>query len=159
MAALNQAKIINDLEQIIAKSKENFIYDFLSAYGTPKATINRLKMGDTQRSVASVPGDVAVPQKLYFRPVAQDISVADAMDEILTLPALKQHKIRFVLVTDFVTGMAYDLKVKDGTEFDFAELKLNYPDLVPATSARGEKYVRSAPNDTPNDNLLKLPRS
>jgi len=34
-----------------------------------------------------------------------------------------------------------------------------YPNLVPATSARGEKYVRSEPNDTPNDNLLKLPRS
>ena len=33
-----------------------------------------------------------------------------------------------------------------------------YPDLIPATSSNGEKYVRSAPNDTPNDNLLKLPR-
>ncbi len=54
MAALNQAKIINSLEQITPESKEDFIYEFLSAYGTPKATINRLKMGDTQRSVASV---------------------------------------------------------------------------------------------------------
>ncbi len=33
-----------------------------------------------------------------------------------------------------------------------------YPDLVPATSSRNEKYVRSESNDTPNDNLLKLPR-
>ena len=33
-----------------------------------------------------------------------------------------------------------------------------YPYVVPATSSRGEKYVRSEPNDTPNDNLLKLPR-
>lgn len=33
-----------------------------------------------------------------------------------------------------------------------------YPYLVPATSSRGEKYVRSEPNDTQNDNLLKLPR-
>ncbi len=33
-----------------------------------------------------------------------------------------------------------------------------YPDLVPALSSNGEKYVRSEPNDTPNDNLLKLPR-
>ncbi|WPX40995.1 DUF3892 domain-containing protein [Akkermansia sp. N21116] len=33
----------------------------------------------------------------------------------------------------------------------------DYPKLIAATSARGEKYVRSAPNDTPNDNLLKLP--
>lgn len=33
-----------------------------------------------------------------------------------------------------------------------------YPDVVPALSSRGEKYVRSEPNDTIRDNLLKLPR-
>jgi hypothetical protein len=33
-----------------------------------------------------------------------------------------------------------------------------YPDLVPATSYKGEKYVRSEPNDTIYDNLLKLPQ-
>ena len=33
-----------------------------------------------------------------------------------------------------------------------------YPYLIPATSIRGVKYVRSEANDTPHDNLLKLPR-
>lgn len=33
-----------------------------------------------------------------------------------------------------------------------------YPYVIPATSPRGEKYVRSEANDTPDDNLLKLPR-
>lgn len=33
-----------------------------------------------------------------------------------------------------------------------------YPNLIYATSSRGEKYVRSVADDTPNDNLLKLPR-
>lgn len=33
-----------------------------------------------------------------------------------------------------------------------------YPDLVPALSKYGEKYVRSEPNDTESDNLLKLPQ-
>lgn len=33
-----------------------------------------------------------------------------------------------------------------------------YPNLVPATSARGEKYVRSTPNGYQHDNLLDLPR-
>ena len=33
-----------------------------------------------------------------------------------------------------------------------------YPYLLPAKSSRGEKYVRSEPNDTPKDNLLNLPR-
>lgn len=35
-----------------------------------------------------------------------------------------------------------------------------YPNVVPATSSAPnyEKYVRSEPNDTTSDNLLKLPR-
>jgi len=33
-----------------------------------------------------------------------------------------------------------------------------YPDLIPAMSKYYEKYVRSEPNDTENDNLLKLPK-
>lgn len=34
----------------------------------------------------------------------------------------------------------------------------SFPYLVARTSKNGEKYVASEPNDTPNDNLLKLPR-
>lgn len=33
-----------------------------------------------------------------------------------------------------------------------------YPPVIPATSFRGEKFVRSSPNDYVEDNLLNLPR-
>ena len=33
-----------------------------------------------------------------------------------------------------------------------------YPDVVPALSSRGEKYVRSAPDAYGDDDLLDLPR-
>lgn len=33
-----------------------------------------------------------------------------------------------------------------------------FPNCIPATSANGEKYVRSTPNGTEHDNLLRLPR-
>ena len=33
-----------------------------------------------------------------------------------------------------------------------------YPDVIPATSSKGEKYVRSSPNGSTHDNLLELPR-
>ena len=33
-----------------------------------------------------------------------------------------------------------------------------FPEIVPALSSRGEKYVRSEPNDSIFDNLLRLPR-
>ena len=33
-----------------------------------------------------------------------------------------------------------------------------YPNVVPAISTKGEKYVRSSPNNSERDNLLSLPR-
>lgn len=52
------------------------------------------------------------------------------------------------------------------TIYDYLRLSPNsiqvnidpYPMLMPALSRNGEKYVKSAPNDTTADNLLKLPR-
>lgn len=40
------------------------------------------------------------------------------------------------------------IKVKRGIE----------PYIIPALSYKNEKYVRSEPNDTPNDNLINLPK-
>lgn len=69
MASLNQAKIIKALETIIKGSGEDFIWEFLKAYGTPAATIKRMRIGDTQRNLARIDGDLAIAQKLYFRAV------------------------------------------------------------------------------------------
>lgn len=52
------------------------------------------------------------------------------------------------VVYDLVKQYPNTIKVKD-----------NYgPYVIPAISRNLEKYVRSAPNDTIYDNLLKLPR-
>lgn len=49
---------------------------------------------------------------------------------------------------DFIEKNPDSIRVKLGEQ----------PYLIPAISSRGEKYVRSEPNDTTNDNLLKLPK-
>ena len=101
MASLNQAKIIKALESIVNGSSENFIWDFLRAYGTPAATIKRMRIGDSQRNVARIDGDLAIAQKLYFRAVKDGSSLFDALQEIKALPLLEANRIRFILVTDF----------------------------------------------------------
>lgn len=55
---------------------------------------------------------------------------------------------------------------KKGAIYDYLKenpntIKVNIspcPYLTPILSSKGEKYVRSEPNDTTRDNLLKLPR-
>lgn len=144
MASLNHAKITNALDAIVAKcDKTSFFFDFLLAYGTPKTTISRIQAGDAQRNLATIQGDIAIPQKMYFRAVQAGSSVADALAEIRALPVLEKGKIRFVLVTDFVTVAAYDKKVDDTVLFDFAELTLNYDFFLPLTG-KFEKPIEHA---------------
>ena len=69
MATLNPAKIIKSLEKIVKNPQEDFIWEFLKTYGTPQATIKRLRLGDSQRNVARISDDIGVNQKLYFRSV------------------------------------------------------------------------------------------
>lgn len=149
MAVLNQAKIIKTLEKIIKIPQEDFIWEFLKAYGTPQATIKRLRLGDTQRNVARISGDLGVNQKLYFRPVKVGTSLFDAIQEIKKLSVLETNKIRFILATDFQSVMAYDRKVDDSTEFPFEEFPVNYEFFLPMTGLYEKAIVYAEhPADT-----------
>ena len=133
MAALNQAKIIKELEKMVTAPNDNFIFSFLSAYGTPKATIKLLQMGDPQRNVAKTDGDIALSRQIYFHPVTNGSSLEQAFEDILALPVIEQQKIRFILVTDYTTVIAYDRTVKDQTTFDYSDFKTNYEFFLPLT--------------------------
>lgn len=66
----------------------------------------------------------------------------------------------------YVTGCTNEQFFKKESLHDYLKKNPNsiqvniypYPNLIPATSANNEKYVKSASNNTTKDNLLKLPR-
>ena len=131
--ALNQAKVMKDLEGVISGDKGDFIWGFLKAYKTPPVTIKRIRSGDSQRNAAKIDGDIAISQKIYFRAVEQGISLEKTVEEIRTLPVFESEKIRFILVTDYHSVYAYDKKVQDYADFDFSELPVNYEFFLPLT--------------------------
>lgn len=47
------------------KNYDNFIYDFLSVYDIPKATITKLKKGIN--NLSDVAGEVYLKNKLYYK--------------------------------------------------------------------------------------------
>ena len=67
----------------------------------------------------------------------------------------------------YIEGCTNPGYFKKATLYDYLKSNPNsiyvdispYPYLMPALSSHNEKYVRSEPNDTPTDNLLRLPRS
>lgn len=54
-------------------------------------------------------------------------------EDTLALPVIEQRKIRFILVTDYTTVIAYDRTVKDQTTFDYSDFKTNYEFFLPLT--------------------------
>lgn len=70
------------------------------------------------------------------------------IDSIYLTGAKEEKFYKKAALYDYLKENPNTIKVKKGAE----------PYVIPALSSNNEKYVRSEPNDTVNDNLLKLPR-
>ncbi len=149
MAALNQAKIIKGLEALTANlRKESFFLDFLSIYGTPKATLKAIAAGNKSRNIAMADGDVGLTKKIYCRALTSG-DVGEALEALLHVEALKAHKIRFFVVTDFEKLAAYDARIDDSLEIDLADLRGSYDFFLPLTGQYEKPVAYSAhPADT-----------
>lgn len=84
---------------------------------------------------------------------------------------MKSGKEKSNLLTEidtiYLEGVKENKFYEKGTVHDFIvknpqiPIQVNispYPELIATTSSNREKYVRSKANNTPDDNLLKLPR-
>lgn len=140
MSTLNHAKVIQGVEKALEGKHEEFIFAFLKAYGISAATLERLKLGDRSRNLATVSGDVALSRSIYFRAVAAHADLAQHRTEICASSVFRVNRIRFILVTDFQTVSAYDSKVDDTLFCELTDLKDNYDFFLPLTG-KYEKAV------------------
>jgi hypothetical protein len=118
---MNLEQIENNLKELVSNlDKENFIYDFLLAYGLPKSSINRLKKGDYNKSKND--GEIIWAKKVYFKTVLENNDVHDIIDEISKTKEIEKNKIRFIIVTDFKTFLSKDLKTSDTLDIELLRL-------------------------------------
>lgn len=129
--AVNQGTILILLEQACLKlNPDEFIYQFMDAYGFPKSTVTRLRNSDDDRNVGEG-SDIGVKKKLYFKRVSQGADVGEAADALKTSDAVTRNDIRFVIATDFKTLVAYDLKADERLEVAIDELHKDYGFFLP----------------------------
>ncbi len=140
MRSLNHAKVIQGLEKALEGKHEEFIFEFLKAYGTSSATLKRLRLGDSSRNLATIPGDIATSRDIYFRAVKAPCDLSQQLSEIRASTVFCANRIRFAMVTDFETVLAYDGRVDDTLSCEFADLKANYDFFLPLTG-KYEKAV------------------
>ncbi|MGM0553270.1 MAG: DNA methyltransferase [Pseudomonadota bacterium] len=129
--AINQAKIMEGLEEAVTGADDSFIYRFLDLYGFPRATLTHLRQGSGNRNVASEPGAVALRNNLYFLPVGAGDDVHAVHDELLNSGRLESNNIRFTLVTDFRSVVGYDRRLEDRLDCDYTDLHRNYGFYLP----------------------------
>lgn len=107
---------------IINSSQDEFIFDFLSAYNTPKSTIARLKKWDLNKIEST--WELLLRKKILYKQVTQDLYAE--IDTIKNGLKENRSKPRFVIVTDFKKLLAYDTKVLDSLDVDFKDLPKHY---------------------------------
>ena len=127
---MSLAEIEKKLNEVIKNLDEvNFIFDFLDAYNQPKATINRLKKGDYNKS--NIKNELIWSKKIHFKKINNDEDVHFIIDEIQKSDEVKKNKIRFLIVTDFSNFLSIDLKTKDTLDIPLKELHLNAQFFLP----------------------------
>ena len=133
--AVNQADILLLLEENTEKlrsyiDKKEFFYDFLHAYGLPKSTITLLRKGDVKRS-CGINGDVALVRKIYFKDTMAGEDLDAVLAGMIDSDVVRKNKLRFILVTDFVDVVAYDVDAKEFLRTSIDLLPKQYAFFLP----------------------------
>lgn len=129
--AVNQAKIFDHLEQLVTSvDSSEFIYEFLTAFQFPKATITQVRQGGT-RNIAKSLGHIGLKNKIYFFPTEKGEDIDAALDEYIADPFMTKNKIRFIFTTDFERFLAWDTATNERLDIDFEVLHLNYSFFLP----------------------------
>lgn len=117
---MNSTQIEKNLNELVKSfNKANFIYDLLVAYGISKTTIARLKKGDF--NLSKVEGEVLF-KKVFFKEVESD-KLLTTIDDITKNEENLKHNPRFVIVTDYKTLLAKDIRT--GATLDTPILEIN----------------------------------
>ncbi|HEL1612693.1 TPA: class I SAM-dependent DNA methyltransferase [Streptococcus suis] len=148
MAKFDIITIEDKIQQLLEDGfdQASFIYEFLSFYNIPKATITRIRKDQSGE----------IKNKLYFKTVPTDKSVVAGVAEIEEGIKDKKSQPRYIIVTNFVDFAAKDTKTSDTLQIPFKDLptyadfflawngveKVDYAKENPADIKAAERFTR-----------------
>ncbi|HBG27616.1 MAG: DNA methyltransferase [Planctomycetes bacterium GWF2_41_51] len=142
---MNIAQIESNLQKLKQSfSKETFIYDLLLSYGLPKASIARLKNGNLNLSKKN--DEIIWKKKLLFR-VVQDADLHETIDNLRNDSNLLRHSPRFVVVTNYETLLAVDIKTQDTIDIEINDLSKYYDFFLPWAGMEKAQHQIENPAD------------
>lgn len=146
-------------------TQDEFIFELLLAYGTPKATISRLKSG--QANLAKEPGEVLLKKKVWFKNLTTEGAETQrencrekaqktqnnagrllaAIEAMKSAKALKAGDPRFLIVTDCKQILAIDRKTGDTLDIEFQGLESHFTFFLPLAGMEKTKLSNENPAD------------
>tara|TARA_R110002167_G_C12700580_1_gene653453 strand:- start:11 stop:589 length:579 start_codon:yes stop_codon:yes gene_type:complete len=125
-------------------AKEQFVYDFLLAYGHRKSSVSRVKSGE--RNLSKVAGEVRWKRHVYFKYVEGNNLRLEA-DKLKNDKVITRDRIRFVIVTDFNKFLAIDIKTGDSLDIKFDEIVKHFDFFLPWAGMEKAVYQGENPAD------------
>ena len=139
---MNSKEIEHNINQIFENfSKEEFIFDLLMAYGISKTSITRLKKGDY--NLSKIEDEILYKKKVFFKEESND-KLLSSIDTFSKEERILKHNPRFVILTDYKTLVAKDIKLGKNLDILIQELPKYFDFFLPL--AGSEVY------NTKNDN-------
>lgn len=147
IVAFDQSKLFKKLENIVGNlKKEEFVYEFLLAFGSPKATITKLK--NSYGSAGSLLDEsVILKNKVHFQTCDAAQNLHALCESTKKSSHISKDKIRFIIVTDFEDIVAYDIKAKDTLDIEFIDLPKSYAFFLPLAGIEKFEVTSEHPAD------------
>lgn len=142
---MNTKEIEHNVQTIIDNFiKEEFIYDFLIAYGISKTSVTRLKKGDFNLSKNE--NEILYKKKIFFT-VEESEKLLTTIDDVSKDEQILKHKPRFAIVTDYKQLVAKDLRLNRSLDIKLEDLPKQFSFFLPLSGSE----VYSASNDNEAD--------
>ncbi|MFI1743252.1 class I SAM-dependent DNA methyltransferase [Thalassobellus sediminis] len=139
---MNASQIEKNVIALVEKfNKEEFVFDLLKAYGISKTSITRLKKGDF--NLSKIDGEVLYKSKLLFKEVEPG-TLLNTIDELTKDTDSLKHNPRFVIVTDYKTLLAKDIRTGLALDTPILEIHKHFGFFLPW--AGQEKYTQKNEN-------------
>ncbi|WP_149702593.1 class I SAM-dependent DNA methyltransferase [Campylobacter concisus] len=140
----NYLELEDRLQNIVENLNESeFIYEFLSLYGLPKATISKLKQGTS--NLSSLENVKHLKNKIYFAVSSHGKTLETFASVAEELGA--NDSTRFIFATDFKNINAKDTKTGDTLDINFADLPKHFDFFLPLMGVEKVEYDKENPLD------------
>ncbi len=126
---MDLALIEKNVSELDIGAGGELIYALLAAYGSPKASLTRLRKGSLNK--AKTPGDVLWKGKVSFRHVGTEADPHVVIDNMGDEPGVAKEAPRFLVVTTDAAIVAQDTKTGDTLDVTLDRLHLNAAFFMP----------------------------